>query len=45
MNKKEFIKKLEELTGLDSNECIIINSILEDNFIIGKITKKKSLKM
>ncbi len=41
MNKKEFIKKLEELTGLDSNECIIINSILEDNFIIGKNNKEK----
>lgn len=41
MNKNEFIKKLEELTVLDNNECIIINSILEDNFIIGKNNKEK----
>lgn len=41
MNKKEFIKKLEELTNLDNNECIIINNILEDNFIIGKNNKEK----
>lgn len=41
MNKEEFIKKLEELTGLDNNECIIINSILEDQFIIGKNNKEK----
>lgn len=41
MNKKEFIKKLEELTNLDNNECTIINCILEDNFIIGKNNKEK----
>lgn len=41
MNKEVFIKELEKLTGLDNNECIIINSILEDNFIIGKNNKEK----
>lgn len=41
MNKEKFIKKLEEVTGLDNSKCTIINSILEDNFIVGKKSKEK----
>lgn len=41
MNKEEFIKELENVTGLDNNKCTIINSILENHFIIGKNNKEK----
>lgn len=41
MNKERFIKELENVTGLDNNKCTIINSILEDHFIIGKNSKEK----
>ncbi len=41
MNKEKFIKKLENVTGLDNNKCTIINSILEDHFLLGKGNKEK----
>lgn len=41
MNKERFIKELENVTGLDNNKCTIINSILENHFIIGKNNKEK----
>lgn len=41
MNKEKFIKELEKNTKLDNDECIIINSILEDHFLIGKNNKEK----
>lgn len=41
MNKEKFIKELENVTGLDNGKCTIINSILEDNFIVGKKNKEK----
>lgn len=41
MNKEKFIEKLEEVTGLDNGKCTIINSILEDHFLIGKNNKEK----
>lgn len=41
MNKGKYIEKLQEVTGKDENECIIINSILEDHFIIGHNNKEK----
>lgn len=41
MNKEKFIKELENVTGLDNGKCIIINNILESNFIIGKKNKEK----
>lgn len=41
MNKESFIKELECVTGLDNEKCIIINNILESNFIIGKKSKEK----
>lgn len=41
MNKEKFIKKLENVTGLDNEKCVIINNILENNFIVGKKNKEK----
>lgn len=41
MNKEKFIKELEKNTKLDNDKCIIINSILEDHFLIGKNNKEK----
>lgn len=41
MNKEKFVSELGKVTGLDDNKCVIINSILEDNFIVGKKNKEK----
>lgn len=41
MNKEQFIKELERVTGLDNNQCVIINSIMEDHFIIGRKNKEE----
>ncbi len=41
MKKEVYIEKLEKVTGYDNNKCIIINSILEDHFIVGKRNKEK----
>lgn len=41
MNKEKFIEKLESVIGVDKEKCIIINSILESYFIIGKNNKEK----
>lgn len=41
MNKENFIKELATVTGLPINKCIVINSILESHFIIGKNNKIK----
>ena len=41
MDKSEFIKLLEKKTGYTNEECIKINEVLEDNFIIGKKNKEK----
>lgn len=40
-NKDNFIKELKKVTKRDDKECIIINDILEKNFIIGKNNKNK----
>ena len=41
MNKGEFIKKLSEKLGYDEEKCTIINSIVEDHFLIGRNNKEK----
>lgn len=41
MNKIGFINKLKEKTNYDEEKCIIINSVLEENFIIGNKNKVK----
>lgn len=43
MNKQEFIKKLNEDTGLEISKCETINEVLEDHFIVGKNNKEKIL--
>ena len=43
MNKSEFIKVLSEKLGYDEEKCTVINSIVEDHFIVGKNTKEKLL--
>lgn len=41
MNKQKFIRELEKVTKLDNDKCVIVNEILESNFIIGKKNKEK----
>lgn len=41
MNKEKFVKELEKVTGLDNEKCVMINNILESNFLIGKKNKEK----
>lgn len=43
MNKTEFIKELGARTGLSADKCELVNSIIEDTFIIGKNNKNKLL--
>lgn len=43
MNKSEFIKILSEKTGYNEENCNLINSIIEDTFIIGKKSKDKMI--
>ena len=45
MNKQGFIKELIKQTNLSENECIIINDCLEENFIIGKKNKEKTINL
>lgn len=41
MNKRDMINMLKEKTNYNEEKCIIINDILEDNFIIGRKNKDK----
>ncbi len=41
MNKTGFIKELQKELNYNEEKCIIINSVLEDHFIIGKNNKEK----
>ena len=41
VNKTKFINELEKETQLSTEECLIINDVLENNFIIGKKNKNK----
>lgn len=43
MNKENFIKKLSEKTGLSEEKCTVINSVIEDTFLIGKKSKEKMI--
>lgn len=45
MNKKGFIKELINQTKLSENECIIIDECIEENFLIGKKNKEKTIKL
>lgn len=44
MNKNEFIKELKKDTGYDEEKCILINNVMEDNFIFGRKNKDKIIK-
>ena len=41
MNKKEFIKALQEKTNYNEDKCIIINNVLENNSFVGKKNSDK----
>lgn len=41
MNQKEFLNVLQEKTSMSKENCIIVNDILENHFIIGRKNKKK----
>ena len=41
MNKKEFIKALQEKTNYSEYKCIIINNVLENNSFVGKKNSDK----
>jgi predicted metal-binding transcription factor (methanogenesis marker protein 9) len=45
MNKQGFISELVKQTNLSENECIILNDCLEENFLIGKKNKEKTIKL
>ena len=41
INKKRFISELQDNTNLSYDECLIVNDILENNFIFNKKKKEK----
>lgn len=41
MNKSEFIKRLKEETNYSEDRCVLVNDILENNFIFGRKNKQK----
>ena len=41
INKKSFINQLQDNTNLSYEECLIVNNILENNFIFNKKKKEK----
>lgn len=44
MNKNGFIKELSKQTGYDEEKCILINNVIENNFIFGRKNKEKIIK-
>lgn len=45
MNKTGFIKELENRLKCSENEAIIINDCIEENFLIGKKNKEKTINL
>ena len=43
MNKTEFLKEIEKVTGYNSEECLLISDVLDDTFIVGKKNKEKMI--
>lgn len=41
MNKEQVIEKLTSATGLSDDQCVIVNNILENHFLIGKNNQEK----
>lgn len=44
MNKTGFIKELSKQTGYNEEKCTLINSIIENYFILGRNNKGKIIK-
>ena len=44
MNKEKFIQTLKEKLNINEKDAIVINSIIEDNKIIGKKGKENIIK-
>lgn len=44
MNKTGFIKELSKQTGYNEEKCTLINSIIENYFILGRNNKEKIIK-
>ena len=40
INKYEFINKIQNKTKLSKEKCLIINNILENNFLLGNKNKQ-----
>lgn len=40
MNKSGFIEELKNRTKLNDEDCVLVNDIIENNFIIGKNNKE-----
>lgn len=41
MNKTKFIEELSKKINYDEEKCLVINTILEDNFFLSKQSKPK----
>ena len=41
MNNSKFIKRLNVETDYSEDRCVLVNDILENNFIIGRKNKQK----
>lgn len=45
MNKSEFIKQLQEKLNIEESKAKEIADLLEDNFLIGKKNKEKTINL
>lgn len=41
MNKEKVIKELEKKLNFSKDECVVINEVFENHFIVGKNNKEK----
>lgn len=45
LNKRKFLKLLQEKTNYNIEKCELINNVLENNSLIGKKNKQKIINM
>lgn len=43
MNKSDVIEKLKQELNYSEDQCVLINNIVEDTFLIGKKNKEKMI--
>ena len=43
MNKTDFLISLKEKTGLSEEDCLKVNDVVDETFIIGKKNKEKMI--